>query len=141
MKPTQFYPVIQTDNVEGTASFYSEHFGFRAVFTSDWYIHLQSEADPAVNIAVLDGYHETVPESGRGLSKGVILNFEVPDAKADYLRLTSQGLPVLKDLCDEDFGQRHFITADPNGVLIDVITPIPPSGSYVEQYTQDALPV
>ncbi|MVO16753.1 VOC family protein [Parasedimentitalea huanghaiensis] len=140
MKPTQFYPVIQTENVETTATFYIEHFGFRAVFTSDWYVHLQSETDPAVNIAVLDGHHETIPPAGRGLSKGVILNFEVADAKADYQRLTSKGLPVLKDLCDEDFGQRHFITADPNGVLIDVITPIAPSGSYIEQYTEDALP-
>ena len=141
MKTTQFYPVIQTDTVEDTAAFYTENFGFRAVFTSDWYVHLQSETDPTVNIAVLDGYHETIPETGRGLSKGVILNFEVDDARVDYQRLTAKGLPVLKDLCDEEFGQRHFITADPNGVLIDVITPIPPSGIYVDQYTQDTLPV
>jgi hypothetical protein len=34
------------------------------------------------------------------------------------------------------FEQRHFIVADPNGVLIDVITPIPPTycSAYAEQY-------
>lgn len=45
-------------------------------------------------------------------------------------------------LRSEEFGQRHFIVADPNGVLIDVITPIPPSGTFAEQYADQypALP-
>jgi hypothetical protein len=38
------------------------------------------------------------------------------------------------ELRSEDFGQRHFIVADPNGVLIDVITPIAPAASYADQY-------
>lgn len=33
-------------------------------------------------------------------------------------------------LRDEAFGKRHFITTDPNGVPVDVITPIPPSADY-----------
>ena len=39
-------------------------------------------------------------------------------------------------LRDEAFGQRHFITADPNGVLIDVIKPIPPTAEYEAMFTQ-----
>ena len=31
--------------------------------------------------------------------------------------------------------QRHFATVDPNGVLIDVIQIVPPSGEYAAQYT------
>ncbi|WP_343294143.1 hypothetical protein [Ruegeria sp. ANG-R] len=49
-------------------------------------------------------------------------------------------MPILKTLTDESFGQRHFITCDPNGVLIDVIKPIPPVGEFVDQYTPEALP-
>ncbi|KIC16027.1 VOC family protein [Leisingera sp. ANG-DT] len=141
MKVTQYYPVLQTNDVAGTAAFYQTHFGFQPAFESDWYVHLQSSTDPAVNLAILDGTHPTVPEAGRGNSAGVILNFEVEDAAAEYTRLTGAGLPVLKPLTDEDFGQRHFITADPNGVLIDVITPIPPSAAFAAQYAEDALPV
>ncbi|AVO36769.1 VOC family protein [Pukyongiella litopenaei] len=140
MKPTQYYPVIQTDDVAGTAAFYQDHFGFRPAFAADWYVHLQSAADPSVNIAVLDGQHETIPEPGRGTARGIILNFEVADVDAEHARLADAGLPILKPLCDEAFGQRHFITADPNGVLIDVITPIPPSAEFAEQYRADALP-
>ena len=46
---------------------------------------------------------------------------------------------ILRTLRDEPFGQRHFITADPNGVLIDVIKPIPPSAEYQALYTPDAV--
>ncbi len=40
----------------------------------------------------------------------------------------------------QDFGQRHFITSDPNGVLIDVIKPIPPSPEFAAQYADGAVP-
>lgn len=70
----------------------------------------------------------------------MILNFEVEDVDAEYARLAASGLPILLSLRDEDFGQRHFITADPNGVLIDVITPIPPKGAFAGLYSPEALP-
>ncbi|MCG6207323.1 VOC family protein [Rhodopseudomonas sp. HC1] len=138
MRVTSYYPVIMTDDVGATARFYAKHFGFRALFASDWYVHLQSADDATINLAVLDGAHHTVPEAGRGRVAGLILNFEVEDPEAEYARLQSAGLPILLALRDEAFGQRHFITADPNGVLIDIIKPIPPSGDYVAQYVEGA---
>ncbi|WP_265517110.1 VOC family protein [Nitratireductor luteus] len=134
MKITSYYPVIMTENVSGTAAFYMAHFRFRPVFESDWYVHLQSSEDQSVNLAVLDGDHETVPEVARGRVSGLILNFEVEDVEAEYERARGAGLPVLQTLRDEDFGQRHFITRDPNGVLIDVIKPIEPSAEFMKQY-------
>ncbi|RDZ27784.1 VOC family protein [Lysobacter silvisoli] len=140
MKVTSYYPVVMTADVAGTAAFYREHFGFIELFTADWYVHLQLQDDPAVNLAVLDGSHETIPESGRGRVSGLLLNFEVEDVDAVHERLQAAGLPILRSLRDEDFGQRHFITADPNGVLIDVIKPIPPSAEYAQNYDAGALP-
>jgi len=140
MKCTQYYPVIQTNDVATTKAFYVENFRFAVAFDSDWYCHLQSRDDPAVNLAVLQGDHETIPLMGRGTVNGLILNFEVDDVDAEYDRAIAGGLPILKPLTDEAFGQRHFITSDPNGVLIDIIKPIPPSPEFAEQYTADALP-
>ncbi|WP_193172990.1 VOC family protein [Nisaea nitritireducens] len=140
MKCTQFYPVILTGDVPGTVRFYREHFRFEPAFESDWYVHLQSMEDESVNIAVLQGDHETIPESGRGRTVGLILNFEVPDVDAEYARVEAAALPVLLPLRDEPFGQRHFITQDPNGVLIDVITPIAPSQEFLAQYAPEAVP-
>ena len=96
--------------------------------------------DEHVTLAVLDGNHHTIPESGRGTVSGLLLNFEVEDPDALYAEFQAAGLPILRALCDEDFGQRHFITADPNGVLIDVIKPIPPTAEYAAQFDASVLP-
>ena len=140
MKITSYYPVIMTSDVDGTAAFYKRHFRFEALFSSDWYVHLQSTLDDRVTLAVLDGNHHTIPDSGRGTVAGLLLNFEVEDPDALYAEFQEAGLPILLTLRDEDFGQRHFITVDPNGVLIDIIKPIPPTAEYAAQFEPSALP-
>lgn len=140
MKCSQYYPVIQTDDVAATKAFYVDNFRFDVSFDADWYCHLQSSEDAKVNVAILKGDHETIPEHKRGIVSGLILNFEVEDVYAEFQRVRNAGLPILKTLTDEAFGQRHFITCDPNGVLIDVIKPIPPVGEFVDQYAPEALP-
>ena len=140
MKVSSYYPVIMTGDVAGTSDFYIRHFGFKALFSADWYVHLQSTDNEHVTLAILDGTHETIPEGGRGTVSGLLLNFEVEDVDGIYQRLKAAGLPIRLDLRDEDFGQRHFITSDPNGVLIDVIKPIPPSAEFVAMYDASALP-
>lgn len=137
MKCTQFYPVLMTDAVADTADFYRQHFAFEAVFESDWYVHLQSRESEGVNLAILKGDHETIPAVGRGQASGLLLNFEVEEVDALYADMRAAGLPVLLELRDEAFGQRHFITQDPNGVLIDIIKPIPPSAEFRDMYRLD----
>lgn len=140
MKSSSYYPVIMTDRVRDTADFYCRHFRFKSLFESDWYFHLQSVEDDHVTLAILDGNHETIPLIARGKVSGLLLNFEVDDVDSIYEESLNAGLPILKPICDEDFGQRHFITADPNGVLIDIIKPIPPTAEYAEMYEASALP-
>jgi uncharacterized glyoxalase superfamily protein PhnB len=140
MRPIISYPVILTDDVTGTAAFYQRHFSFEPLFTSDWYVHLQSTENRRINLAIVDGDHHSVPEAGRGRASGIILNFEVKDPDAEYEKALAAGLPILWSLRDEAFGQRHFITADPNGVMIDIIKPIPPSDEFLAQYAAEALP-
>jgi hypothetical protein len=90
MKVTSYYPVIMTNDVAGTAGFYQAHFGFTPLFTSEWYVHLQLAGNPAVNLAVLDGRHETIPASARGqVAGGMLLNFEVDDPDAIHDRLAA----------------------------------------------------
>jgi catechol 2,3-dioxygenase-like lactoylglutathione lyase family enzyme len=140
MRANQYYPVILTGDVAGTSAFWQEHFRFRALFDSGWYVHLQSIEDKRVNLGVVQGDHETVPASGRGRVSGLIINFEVRNPDAVYERVKAAGLPILLTLRDEDFGQRHFITADPNGVMIDIIKLIPPSAEFAQHYQPEALP-
>ncbi|MBD0382668.1 VOC family protein [Paenibacillus sedimenti] len=139
MKTVSFYPVILTEQVTVSSAFYKEYFGFDPVFEAEWYVSMKnSNQEASFELAILDAAHPTVPEASRRSVQGLILNFEVDNVDAEYERLIRQAkLPLHLDIRDEEFGQRHFITSDPNGVLIDVITMIPPSEAYSRQYTEN----
>ncbi|WP_327102364.1 VOC family protein [Nonomuraea glycinis] len=132
MELTGFYPVICTDQVAESRDFYVKLFGFEVTFEADWYVSLRRGS---YELALLDHTHPTLPEASRRQVAGLLLNFEVADVDAEWERLVVRaGLAPELPLRSEDFGQRHFIVADPNGVLIDVITPIAPSEDYAEHY-------
>ncbi|MCB5168356.1 VOC family protein [Streptomyces bambusae] len=135
-KLSGFYPVLATADVPAARDFYTRHFGFEPTFEADWYVSLRRPDAPQYELALLDHSHPTVPESHRtALRGGLLLNFEVDDVDAEHRRLvTEAGLPELLSLRTEEFGQRHFIVAAPDGVLIDVITVVPPGEEYAAQY-------
>lgn len=140
MQTTSFYPVLLSADVPTAAAFYQTNFGFHAVYAADWYVHLQSKSGPELNLALVDRDHHTIPAAGRGRTGGILLNFEVEDLDAEYARLSRADLSIVLPLRDEDFGQRHFIVAGPDGVLIDVIRPIPPTADHAALYDATALP-
>ncbi|MEV4103926.1 VOC family protein [Nonomuraea sp. NPDC049649] len=132
MELTSFYPVICTDKVAESRDFYVRLFGFEVTFEADWYVSLRRGP---YELALLDHTHPTLPESYRDRAAGLLLNFEVGDADAEWERLVEgEGLKPELPLRSEDFGQRHFIVTGPGGVLIDVIQPIEPAGEYAAQY-------
>lgn len=139
MQISSSYPVILTEQVADSSRFYIDYFGFVPAFESDWYVSLKNDqTDRSFELAVLDASHATIPDGYRKTTQGLILNFEVDNVDAEYERLIVQsGLPLHLDIRDEAFGQRHFITSDPNGVLIDVITVIPPSEAFLRQYVEN----
>ncbi|MES2144971.1 MAG: VOC family protein [Pseudomonadota bacterium] len=140
MRSTSHYPVLLSGDVANAARFYCAHFSFQPLFATGWYVRLQSTEDAATNLAILDHQHPTVPKVARGKTGGVILNFKVDDPDAHHARLVEAGLNIMTPLRDEDFGQRHFIALAPDGVLIDIIRPIPPSAEYAAHYAPEALP-
>ncbi len=129
-----FYPVLVAEDVAASARFYVERMGFVPTFESDWYVSLKHRENPDYELAVLQRGHETIPEGFRERSVGLLLTFEVSDARAEYERLSEAGLRVVQPLRDEAFGQRHFIGVDPGGVMVDVIEEIPPSPEFAEQF-------
>jgi uncharacterized glyoxalase superfamily protein PhnB len=140
MQPTSIYPVIGSNRLAETAAFYVQHFGFTVTFEAEWYVSMRHAAAPQYELAVLDYNHPSVPAAGQQAVAGLLLNFEVDDVDAEYERLIKGAhLPLLRDLRSEVWGQRHFITGDPNGVLIDVITNVPPSQEYASHYTDPVV--
>ncbi|MEY7975955.1 VOC family protein [Streptomyces pilosus] len=131
-----FYPVLATRSVAAACDFYTRHLGFEVTFEAVWYVSLRRPDAPQYELALLDHAHPTVPEGHRtALRGGLLLNFEVDDVDAEHRRLVAgAGLPEVLSLRTEEFGQRHFMVAAPDGVLIDVITVVPPTGEYASQY-------
>ncbi len=139
MELTSFYPVICTSKLRESQDFYTRLLGFDTTFEAGWYVSLRRPEAPQYELALLDYSHPTLPAAYRRPVAGLLLNFEVADVDAEWERLVvGEGLIPELTLRSEDFGQRHFIVADPNGVLIDVITLIMPSVAYAEQYVGGA---
>ena len=123
------YPVLLASDVALAAAFYRTHFGYEITFEADWYVSLRRDQ---WELAVLDRDHETIPEAYRGVAAaGILLNIEVEDVDAVHAQLVGAGLlKAVAPIRSEDFGQRHFIVAAPDGVLVDVISPIEPAGEF-----------
>ncbi|WP_344530769.1 VOC family protein [Streptomyces albiaxialis] len=141
MRLTSLYAVICTARLKESRDFYTGLLGFTTTFEADWYVSLRHPGGPGApaeagyELALLDHTHPTLPEDRRATARGLLLNFEVEDVDAEWQRLVvREGLEPVLGLRSEEFGQRHFIVADPDGVLIDVITPIAPTGEYAAQY-------
>lgn len=136
MQITSLYPVICTDNIAESKAFYLGNFPFEVMFDSDWYVSFRCKGERPFELALLDYRHETIPEGfRRAFSGGLLINFEVKDVDGVYHNFRDAGLPIHLALRSEDFGQRHFVTSDPNGVLIDVIKVIPYGGEFAQSNT------
>ena len=133
------YPVVMSESPGESAAFYTEWFGFEPSFVTDWYVSLKrTDGERVFELAFLAPDHPSVP-AGHGVpARGVILNFEVEDSTEEYRRLVTEGgIGCLLPLRDEQFGQRHFIIADPAGNLVDVIQNIPADSSFEASYVEN----
>lgn len=136
MTVRSIYPVLMTDSVTETAAFYCDYFGFEKTFGENWYVSLRHREPPHHELAILQFDHPSVPDGHRVRSRGVLINVEVADARELHRRLIGEcKLPVHLSLRDEQWGQRHFITSDPSGNLIDVIENIEPSEAFRESFS------
>lgn len=130
------YPVICTGKIQESRDFFIHNFDFETTFEADWYVSLVSKSNPNYELALLDYHHSSLPENFRKPAKGVLINFEVSNVEEEYERLKTKDVPIVLDLKSEEWGQRHFIAVDPNGILIDVIQNIQPSEEFAAQYKE-----
>lgn len=117
------YPLLITDKLKECATFYVENFNFTTVFEQDWYVHLVHEKSGAELAFMVPNAENQPKELHPGFAgEGMVYGFEVEDAKQEYERLSSkQGVKMVVELKDEEWGQRHFIVRDPAGVYVDVV--------------------
>ncbi len=128
------FPDICSTALPESKAFYERLLGFTTVFQIDWYLQMQSPTDPNVQIAFVHRDHHSVPEAYRQPPQGVIVTVELNDVDAVFQRALDMRCDIVLDLRSEVWGQRHFMTRDPNGLLVDVIQLIEPSPEFLQEH-------
>lgn len=117
------YPVYVAEELAALKVFYNSVFGFNAVFFDpDFYLHLQNPKSGA-EIGFLVPRHASQPEflHAKAQVEGMVLSFEVVDAKAALAAVQQAGLDIVLPYTEETWGQRHFMLRDPAGFILDII--------------------
>ena len=105
-------------DVGSSVAFYRSLLQLDVLVDHGWYAELGAGAQTL--IAFVQSGHETVPAITATPPRGVLMSFEVDNADAAYANAAAVRCPVLVDLVTE-LGQRHFMVADPDGAVVDVI--------------------
>ncbi len=128
------YPVICTEDVAACSVFYQELLGLKPVFEADWFVQLQAPSNPLVEIAFVQRAHPSVPKAHQNAAAGVLITIELDNVDEIHTRAIGMNLPIVLGLRDEAWGQRHFITQDPTGLLLDVVKVIPAAAEFTDNY-------
>ena len=130
-----FYPIIVTPHLAECRDFYRLWFGFEVVFEASWFVLLRASSGASSSVAFMHPDHPSAPPGPEVFTgKGMCLELEVQDAKAEYERFLRDGAAVVLSLRDEPFGQRRFGLFDPAGVWIDVVEQIEPAAGWWDKY-------
>ncbi|MEX2206318.1 MAG: VOC family protein [Myxococcota bacterium] len=119
------FPDICTDDLARSRDFYRALLGFEVIFENAWYVQMHHPEQPAAQIAFVLREHASVPKAFQARPRGVLVTVELDDVDACHARARGLGLELAYELVSEVWGQRHFMVADPNGLLVDVVQLIP----------------
>jgi catechol 2,3-dioxygenase-like lactoylglutathione lyase family enzyme len=115
---------ICSDRLAESRDFYVTLLGFDVSYDSDWYVQLRSPANPELEFGIILRSHRLVPPEYQTAPSGMYVTFVVPEVDLVHAKAVAMGLPIVQELRNEFYGQRRFLTVDPNGCLIDICSPL-----------------
>jgi catechol 2,3-dioxygenase-like lactoylglutathione lyase family enzyme len=119
---------LNVDDVGASSKFLASHLGFREEMAAEGFASLGRD-DSAMNVIFLRRGLETLPEGFRDQpATGVIVALVVSDIAAEEARLRGEGVTFTMPLQEEPWGERFFQVTDPNGVIIQLVEWVTPSG-------------
>ena len=126
MKVIRIVPNVSSDAFAASRDFYVAMFDLVvSVELDDWYLQLMPESDTMLNIGFVKPDHELF--AGRSPSRGtdgLVLTIHVDDVDEAYERAKRLGAEIAAEIRDEEYGQRHFLVVDPNGLLLNVMSTV-----------------
>lgn len=117
---------IITPKLAETKNFYVNVLGFGVTFENDFYLLLHTpNREAEISFLLPDHPSQQAIFQSPFQGQGVYLTIEVDNVDELYKDLTNKGVEVLGGMRDEEWGDRHFIVKDPNGIGIDFVTYTP----------------
>lgn len=121
MKITATALSMTVEDVEASAAFLTDHFGFTLDLAAEGFSSL-SRPDAGVNLIYLRRGLATLPADQRDeVARGQIVAFVVEDLEGELARLQDEGVEITLPLTVEEWGERAFQVRDPNGVVVQLV--------------------
>jgi catechol 2,3-dioxygenase-like lactoylglutathione lyase family enzyme len=100
--------------MDESRKFYTEFLGFDVAMDMGWVLTFASPSNPTAQITVVRGSDKAAPQPN--------ISIEVVDVDAVHAKAVELDLPIVYPVTDEPWGVRRFFVADPNGVVINVMS-------------------
>ena len=114
MKIRRVVPDISSDHLDESRDFYAGFLGFQIAMDMGWVITFASKSNPTAQVTVM-----------RSQPAGAVhpqVSIEVDDVDRAHMLAMERNLKIVYPLVDEPWGVRRFFVADPNGVVINVLS-------------------
>jgi len=133
---SSIFPVVSCDDLDAARDFYTDLLDLHVEFESGWYTVLRSRNSGSIQLGFVEAGHPSVPAVVSNRAAGVLISVIVEDVDRIHEKALAMRARIVWPLQDESFGQRHFMAADPTGLVVDVITPIRPARSFLRDVAQ-----
>jgi uncharacterized glyoxalase superfamily protein PhnB len=115
---------ICSEKLSESRDYYTKLFDFNVDYDSDWFVHLISK-DKQLELGIISRTSEIVPAEIKDNPQGFYITFVVENADEVFEIAKKEGTEVISEPNDTFYGQRRLLLKDPNGVIVDVSSPIP----------------
>ena len=97
--------------------------GFIIKYDSDWHVQLYSPNSSDIEYGIIRRNRELVSSDYQNKSPSIHVAFVVPNVDLRYKKAIDMDISIIQKPRNEFYGQRRFLTQDPNGCLVDVCSP------------------
>ncbi len=114
---------ICSEDLQGSKEFYVELLGLEVKYESEWYVQLCTPENSEVEYGIIKKNHDLVPKDYQQSPNGMYVTFVVTEVDTIFKKAQEMNIPIVQEPRNEFYGQRRFLTQDPNGCLIDICSP------------------
>ncbi|HVT73705.1 MAG TPA: VOC family protein [Lacunisphaera sp.] len=106
-------PDISSGQMVQSRKFYTEFLGFDVGMDMGWIVTFVSPQNPTAQLTIVQAQAQMPTPA---------VSIEVSDVDAVYARAAEQGIKIVYPLTTEPWGVRRFFAADPNGVILNILS-------------------